>query len=84
MRVKVIIPKDNIKLNIPVPLGIFLNRLTCPLIAHFATKYTEGLYIDGDQLHQIAKSLKQSKKIHGHYTLVDIESSDGEIVKIEI
>ena len=84
MRVQVIIPKDNVNINIPVPLGLFLNRITCPIAAYFATKYTEGLIIEGQQLYEMIKVLKNSKKAFGHYDLVDIKSKDGEIIKIRI
>ena len=84
MKVKVIVPKEKVRIHLPVPLSLIFNRLTCPIIAHFATKYTEGLILEGDQLYEIVQTLKQSKKIYGHYDLVDIETSEGEIVKISL
>ena len=84
MRVKVVDPKQHVRMNIPIPLSLIFNRLTCPLIAHFATKYTEGLILEGDQLYRIIQSLKQSRKINGHYDLVDIETSEGEKIKISL
>ena len=84
MRIKVIVPEENININFPVPLGLFLNRITCPLLAKYANKYTNGFNIDGNQLFELIKVLNDSKKIFGHYDLVDIESKDGEIIKIRI
>ena len=84
MRVKVIVPKDNFKFDLPVPLGLFINRLTCPMIAHYANKYTKGYHLNSEQLYRLFKCLKDSKKTYGHYDLVDIESSDGEIIKISL
>ena len=84
MRIQVIQPKENMNINIPVPLGLFINRLTCPILTRYANKYMKGYMIESNQLYRLCKCLNESKKYFGHYDLVDIQTSDGEIIKIII
>lgn len=84
MIVKINVPQKRIKLILPIPLSLFFNRLTCPLMAYFATKYTEDLYIDSNQLYELFKCLKESKKEFGHYNLVNVQSRDGMFIEIRI
>lgn len=84
MIIKIKVPEDNFNLTLPVPLSLFINRLTCPLIANYVNKYAEGIKLDSKQLYQLFKCLNDSKKVFGHYDLVNIESSEGEIILIKM
>ena len=84
MKIQVIAPKDNVKIFIPIPNSLFMNRLICKLMIHYANKYTNEYKITNDQLYQLFRCLKESKKLIGRYDLIDIETSEGEIIKISL
>ena len=84
MKIQIVDPKENTNIKFYVPLGLVFNRLTCLLLAKSANQYTNGIELTSQQLYELMKCLKESKKIFGHYDLVSVESSDGEIVNIRI
>ena len=84
MKIRVISPKDNVKICIPLPNTLIMNRLACSLLTRCSNKYTKGYMIDSNQMYKLMQCLKDSKKVFGHYKLVDIETSEGEIIQIEI
>lgn len=84
MKIQIIQPKENKKIQFSIPLGFIFNRFTCSLITSYANKYTNGIKISSNQMIQLMKCLKESKKDFGHYDLVNIETNDGEIVIIRI
>ena len=42
----------------------------------------EDIPLTEEQMRLIARELRNARKIHGRMTLVDVETADGEIVKI--
>jgi len=47
-----------------------------------AIKNKADIPLTKDQLHQLVDALKEARRIHGKLTLVDIETAQGEIIKI--
>ena len=84
MKIRVISPKDHVNIFVPIPNALIMNRLTCLMMIRCVNKYTKGYLIESDQLFQLVKCIKDSKKIYGHYDLLEIATKDGDIVKISV
>lgn len=84
MKIKVIDPQENLNLNFVIPNGFLMNRFLFHIIYKSIQKSTNQLPLEEEKIYLLIHALKQSKKQFGSYDLVDIESKDGEIVKIRI
>ena len=67
---------------LPIPSGLVLNRF----VAGFAPKYLReyGLNITKEQAIAFIKELNRYRHKHPEWVLVEVESSDGEYVKVEL
>ena len=68
-------------LSIPIPLSLARSRLLLSIAAKFSSEETVK-YLP--YMRSMAGDLKDYVRKHGHFTLVDIESSDGSTVKITV
>ncbi|MBR2409169.1 MAG: hypothetical protein IKB07_09500 [Lachnospiraceae bacterium] len=67
-------------LNLRIPLGLAINRMTAGFIARRCRK--EGIHISKGQLRVLIKEVKKYKKHHKNWKLVEIDSADGAHVEI--
>lgn len=74
--------KEKKPIRVWIPNSLLTSRLTMMIARTAINKEKEQLPVNMDQLETVMKALKDSVNIFGHYELVNIESSDGEIVKI--
>ena len=67
---------------LPSPSGLVLNRF----VAGFAPKYLReyGLNITKEQAISFIKELNRYRRKHPEWVLVEVESSDGEYVKVKL
>lgn len=75
--------KGNKTFDFVIPNGLLLN----PIMTKIVSKGIEDkaqVYISSDQLLLLCRSLKKSKETLGNYNLVEIESKNGEIIKIQL
>ncbi len=71
------------KLNLCVPTGLVLNRLTLgPVLTALNRKY--NLPVKREQAGEFARALRQYRREHPEWVLVDVESADGERVYIKV
>ena len=79
-----IVVKSNEGPNIwlPIPSGLVLNRF----VAGFAPKYQKGygLYITKEQAILFVKALNQYRRKHPEWVLAEVQSLDGEYVKVKL
>lgn len=79
-----IVVKSNEGTNIrlPIPSGLVLNRFA----AGFAPKYLKeyGIDITKEQAINFVKELNRYRRRHPEWVLVEVQSSDGEYVKIKL
>ena len=71
---------SNKNIHICLPTGLILNRLTA-LIASKAAK-KNGASLSFDQAYGFISALKDFKRMHGSWTLVEVESEGGDHVEI--
>ncbi|MGN1344418.1 MAG: hypothetical protein ACI4U3_07545 [Traorella sp.] len=84
MKIKVIAPQDNFKINLVIPNGLLMNHMISHFIYKTIQKSTDQFPCDEQKFDELLKLLKDSTKQWGHFDLVDVESKDGEIVKIQL
>lgn len=79
-----IVVKSNEGPNIwlPIPSGLVLNRF----VAGFVPKYLKGYGLDitKEQAILFVKALNQYRRIHPEWVLAEVQSSDGEYVKVKL
>lgn len=80
---RIIVDTTNDKnIHITLPTGLILNRLTALIAAKAAQK--NGIMVTYEQIYSLLTALKDFKRINGDWTLVEVESADGNYVKITI
>ena len=77
MRIKVISPEEKVKINISIPTVLIKSRLVLNSINKYA-----GVDIDADIFRKMYKSLRSYIKENGHFNLVEVNSKDGNYIKI--
>ena len=77
MRIKVISPEEKVKINISIPNILIKSKLVLNSINKYA-----GVNIDSDIFRKMYKSLRSYIKENGHFNLVEVNSKDGNYIKI--
>ena len=77
---KIKIHADGHKLTVPLPLSLITNGIVGNAIAEKAAEKHYPITLG--QVRQLVSALKAAKKDFGSFTLIDIEASGGEKVKI--
>lgn len=81
---KITIKSDDYNFTIPLP-NFLINEHILAWAFKQGKKYDPDMQnIPIHQLKALVKELKKSVKTFGHYELVHVESSDGDIVIIEL
>jgi hypothetical protein len=67
---------------LPIPSGLVLNRF----VAGFAPQYLKeyGLDITKEQAISFVKALNKYRRRHPQWVLVEVQSAEGEYVKIKL
>ena len=76
------VKSDGRKIFIIIPNWLFTNRLFC-LLAHEYLK-KNGFAIPKDKLYAFMKTIKDYKRKHKDWKLVEVHSSDGDDVEIKM
>jgi len=81
---KILVHDEEHDLRIVIPTALIFSRATAWLVNHFGRKYAEDAMsrISPEALKLLFVEFRRIKKKHGSWELVDVESSDGEKVKI--
>jgi len=76
--------KDGVALRIPLPVGLFLNRLTAPLafilLKPYLRKYNVSLTFS--QLCLLLRTLRKAKRCLNGTPLADIAEKDGDHITV--
>ena len=70
------------KLDIRIPTGMALNRVTAGIAAGICKK--NGMEITKSQLFVLIKAIKEYKKHHPEWKLVELQDGDGDFVEIKL
>ena len=81
---KIYIKEENQKpIQFIVPNSLFMNRIVANIGAGVVKKNND-IQISSKQIYTLFQALKESKKTFGNYCLVEVESNDGELIRIEL
>ena len=66
--------------DISIPTGVALNRVTAGVLSKLLQK--NGVVIQKKQLLELMKAVKDYKKTHPDWKLVEVDEADGEHVEV--
>ena len=72
---------DGPNFSLPVPLAMLRSRLFWSIVEKHGGEEAAQY---APMAQEMVRELSAYVRAHGHFTLVDIESADGEIVKITV
>ena len=79
---KITFESENKQRIISIPTWIVINPFTYPLVSRYLRKH--GINVSTKTLRKIIKAHKKFKKEHVEWNAIDIESSTGNIMHIQI
>lgn len=74
--------KDGTNLFVPLPSGLVFNGLTAGIAARVASE--NGVNITPDQMRRLFAIIRQYKKAHPDWILVEVQSADGDEVMVKL
>ena len=84
MKIYIHEPEEEKDIRITIPNGVIFNKLGAMIAGRVIEENTQENTITKEQLKRLMKEIKRYVKQFGHFDLVDIETSDGEIIKITL
>ena len=77
--------KNKLPISFTIPNSLLFSKLTKRIIMYsLKNNTTQAPNIDYIQIEMLLDGLKKYVNEYGHFDLVDVESSDGTIVKITV
>ena len=84
MKIYIHEPEEEKNIRLTIPNGVIYNKLGAMIAGRVIEENTQENTITKEQLKRLMKEIKRYVKQFGHFDLVDIETSDGEIIKITL
>ena len=84
MKIYIHEPEEEKNIRLTIPNGVIFNKLGAMIAGKVIEENTQENTITKEQLKRLMKEIKRYVKQFGHFDLVDIETSDGEIIKITL
>lgn len=78
---------DGTNINIRIPTGLLLNRITALILSKVLNTVPgipDNLKLSKQQLYYFLKIIKDYKKNHPGWKLVEVHSADGDVVEITL
>ena len=77
---------DGTNINIRIPTGLFLNRLTAFILVKILHTLPgmPDVHLTGEQTYALIKVLKRYKWTHPGWKLVEVHSAEGDVVEIRL
>ena len=76
------IRNNEIKLWIPIPVGLFFNDLTAALLPKIMEQ--NGMTITPEQARKLIRGIRKCRRHHRGLTLVEAETAYGQSVEIKL
>ncbi|MBQ2920699.1 MAG: hypothetical protein IJE58_05910 [Oscillospiraceae bacterium] len=73
---------DGPNLTIPIPTGLFCNRLTAGIAAKAMAQ--NGMTITPEQLRKLFRCLRDCKRRFPDWVVTEVESADGDYVYVKL
>ncbi|WMJ22816.1 hypothetical protein RBG61_12575 [Paludicola sp. MB14-C6] len=81
---KIKVKSEDCNISLLLPNALLLNRLTARIVAHYINKANKNFQMTEAQIRKIFATIKQCKKDFPKMYLVEVDSEDGDIVKIRL
>ena len=82
MKIYIHEPEEEKDIRLTIPNGVIFNKLGAMIAGKVIEENTQENTITKEQLKRLMKEIKRYVKQFGHFDLVDIETSDGNFLKI--
>ena len=82
MKIYIHEPEEEKNIRLTIPNGVIFNKLGAMIAGKVIEENTQENTITKEQLKRLMKEIKRYVKQFGHFDLVDIETSDGNFLKI--
>ena len=79
---KITVRSDEVNLRIPIPTGLVFNDLTAALVPKFMEQ--NGVTITAKQARKFIRAMRKFKRRHRDWTLVEVQSAEGDYVEIKL
>lgn len=79
---KIRIRSEDANFSLPVPTGLVLNPITAGVLAKLSREYSVS--VTGGQILRLFSAIKQFRRRHKDFVLVEVHSADGEEVLIKL
>lgn len=85
MKIRIFVPKEEVDLKLRLPTGLVINRFVLQKLLKRGAQDCPRLTLDRGALKELKAVLQRLKAQNGgSFPLVDVETSEGEIVKITL
>ena len=74
--------QDGPNLTIPIPTGLFCNRLTAGIAAKAMEQ--NGFHATPEQMVRFFRVVRQYKRRHPDWVLTEVQSADGDYVYVKL
>lgn len=74
--------KNGPNLFIPIPTGLFCNRLTAGIAAKAMEQ--NGVNATAEQMVRLFRTVRKYKRKHPHWVLAEVQSTDGDYVYVKL
>ena len=79
---QIIAKGDNYSVQLRIPTGLVFNWFAAAAISKEMGKY--GVKISSRQARTLMKTMKEYRKIHSDWVLVEVQGADGEYVRVKL
>lgn len=79
---KITVRSDEVNLRIPIPTGLVFNDLTAALVPKLMAQ--NGMTITAKQARNFIRAMRKFKRRHRDWTLVEVQSAEGDYVEIKL
>ena len=79
---RITVKSDEVNLCIPFPTGLVFNDLTAALVPKFMEQ--NGVMITAKQARKFIRAMRKFKRRHRDWTLVEVQSAEGDYVEIKL
>ena len=81
---KIIVHNQENNISLRLPGGLLYGRISARIAIAAITKYAPDCGIPPKEMGLLLAALRDFARIHPHWTLVDITTRDGDIIKITL
>ena len=81
---KIKIRSENHRISLRLPTGLLLNRFTARIAASALNQDRDESYITPDQMYLLFQRLKEIRQDFRGLTLVEVDSAEGDVVRITL